>query len=348
MSSILDRSVVSPEHYPQFEEKKPVSLTPLLQEKVGDALQKFDITEKKAETLTGSLLLAKDLSGKNIDDIVSNFREDFGYKSDAWGEYKKCPDPECTEVLSVQDVYKLEPKEYYPLRNLEQFPRKVTCPSHPNLFMVDFWNAEELKQSFTSKYKANSETIAYTLSNDNENIVGTTIAYPCSFEEAWKNEFQDLHGDMKANYKRALEEFCAVNLDTNPEVYVWNLIAITRPYRNPKYTQQLLIELSNAIPKKYYDLPILCEIDINNPFTALLATFGTRVLTDSSLNARLKLGVLAPRVVDFIEGIRRFYAADPELIQRSSFYRAMQKEGKLQGYINSHSYSNSHSTYAAA
>ncbi len=274
------------------------------------------------------------LTDQDMRTFAENYREYFGYDYyGAWGEYLKCTHQGCSVTKSVQEVYGLQPGQYFSLSVLErQGIPEVHCASHPeHAAMVCFHDVEKLIANFQRKIQHNPESVVSLLRNLDNEIVGYGTLYKATLQEAWENEFSDIHGPVKEAYVNALSEFLGYSVNEDSSVCVLNLIGISLPYRNTKNTQQLLMLIRNQAPKEWMDFPILYEMDIYTPFAAVLMAIGAEVIhKGNSRSSGYRSQLVAHKsAASLHQNSGLYYSGDPQMISRLHEFLRKQKEEVL-------------------
>ncbi len=279
-------------------------------------------TELAQEGLTMQVLSGLELSDHDLISIVQNYREDFGYRlGDAWGEYVQCTHSNCSSVFSIQDAYGLGKGEYIPLRTLEeQREIQVECSDHPGQEnLQEIWNKTALFYSFHKKYRtAGADTTQLSLLRDKEsNIVGYNVVYPSNYDTAWDSEFKNMYPGLKETYAKQLRNIVGNDFSDSSPVYVWNLLGITKPYRKPHITKQLLSSVAEHLPEEYDTYPVVLELDKLNPYTSIIMAVGGDMLCDHPSQKRLGLAIGSSKSIKKgVEQMLQFYEGDPEMVKK--------------------------------
>lgn len=221
------------------------------------------------------------LTEKEMNRIIMNYREDFGY---GWGEYKKCPVSGCQCIMSIRDYFELGDKEYISLEELENtHPNKgkvVNCnKGHPEQTLIDFWDFTANKEELTEKFQKKDGTIAL-LKDVNNDVVGYAWAYIGNFATFNKFELEkfDEYSGRIDDFKKGLAE--ALDRETIEDedlFYIWNSIGIQQGHRKKEHTLALMKALMSRIPDEYKQLPGILEANQNTVFYYHIEAGGAKI-----------------------------------------------------------------------
>ena len=279
-------------------------------------------TELAQEGLSMQVITGTELSDEDLMAIVQNYREDFGYKlGNAWGEYLQCTHSNCKTIFSIQEAYGLSKGEYIPLHILEgQQEIQAECCDHPGKEnLQEVWNKTALFYSFHKKYRTSgADTTQISLLRDKDhNIVGYNVVYPSSYDAAWDAEFNSMYPGLKETYANQLKNIVGSDFNSNSPVYVWNLLGITKPYRKPHITKQLLHSVAEYLPKEYDSYPVVLELDKLNPYTSIIMAVGGDMLCDHPTQKRLGLAIGSSKsITKGVYQMLQFYDGDPEMTKK--------------------------------
>lgn len=226
----------------------------------------------------------RDVTEYEINEIVMNYREDFGYAP--WGEYKKCYDPECLFKVSIEEFYNIPKGHYVPLKELEQFGIKdqncPCCPKHVDMnVLVDYASKEDLIKSLKSKFA--HEGYITLLKNEKQETVGYTWGYQGSFLEALQLEFKTHleHSSLVGTYMERATKVLQNNFNLDSPVFVWNMLGIKKEHRTFENFNHLCRSLLSSIPSAYKHLPVPGECNRTIDFYNTLKMAGAIDICES-------------------------------------------------------------------